>query len=324
MDTMQFSAVALGFLIIAGAAARPDRPARERSHLQPIAWYYVQEGPLEIAQKAVGRRTRSLSLGRGTLAPVMKIESKNGSERALLRITDLETLNPVEGWAKYNKENIIPLERFPSDEDLLRQLKLEPANNASGGGAGMVRWLVKQGNSGIALVCFVPLFGLPDSRLAAFLPHEGGFRLGASLDFPFFDLKPGIVSGEVRDLLGDGDECLITHEPFRAGPATFGVNMVIRRLEQGNFVSLWKAPLESQNLEFFPREVQILQPLEKNAGAPGTVTKSEVEFQPRGKVDIPVWKATVQFFGPGQDKPLESVKVLKACDWNGSQFEPVR
>ena len=324
MDTMQFSPLALGFLIIAGAIALPKAPAQRSSHPQPIAWYYVQEEPLEIVQKAVGRRTRSLILGRGTLAPVFKTESKNGSERALLRMTNLGTLNPVEGWAKCNKENIIPLDRFPSDEELLRQLNLEPPHIASGGSAGVVRWLVKQGNSGMALVCFVPLFGLPASRLAAFLPHEGSFVLRTSLEFPFFDLRPGIVYGEVRDLLGDGVECLITHEPFREGPATFGVNMVIRRLEHGNFTSLWKAPLESQNLEFFPREVQILQPLEKNAGAPGTVTKGEVEFQPRGKVHIPVWKATVEFFGPGQDKPLDSIKVVKACAWNGSGFEPVR
>jgi hypothetical protein len=137
-------------------------------------------------------------------------------------------------------------------------------------------------------------------------------------------MKPGILSGEVRDLLGDGFECLITHEPFREGPATFGVNIVIRRLEGGNFSSLWVAPIELQNLGFFPRELQILHPLEKNAGAPGTVTKGEVEFQPRGKTHIPVWKATVEFFAVGQDKPMDSVKVTKACAWNGSKFEPLR
>ena len=68
-------------------------------------------------------------------------------------------------------------------------------------------------------------------------------------------MKPGILSGEVRDLLGDGIECLITHEPFREGPATLGVNIVIRRLEGGNFSSLWAAPIESRNLGFFPPRV---------------------------------------------------------------------
>jgi hypothetical protein len=137
-------------------------------------------------------------------------------------------------------------------------------------------------------------------------------------------MKPGILSGEVRDLLGDGIECLITHEPFREGPATLGVNLVIRRLERGHFSSLWVAPLESRNLGFFPPELQILHPLERNAGTPGTVTKGEVEFQLRGKIYIPVWKATVEFFAVGQDKPIDSVKVTKACAWNGFEFEPLR
>jgi hypothetical protein len=70
--------------------------------------------------------------------------------------------------------------------------------------------------------------------------------------------------------------------------------------------------------------LQILHPLEKNAGAPGTVTKAEVEFQPRGNTYIPVWKATVEFRAVGQEKPLDSVKVTKACAWNGFEFEPLQ
>jgi hypothetical protein len=137
-------------------------------------------------------------------------------------------------------------------------------------------------------------------------------------------MKPGIVSAEARDLLGDGIECLITHEPFREGPATLGVNIVIRRLEGSNFRTLWAAPIESRNLGSFPSQLQVLQPLENNAGAPGTVTRAEVEFQPRGKIYIPVWKATVEFFAVGQTKPIDSVKVTKACAWNGFEFEPLR
>jgi hypothetical protein len=242
----------------------------------------------------------------------------------MLRITDLETLNPVEGWVDSSTAVIIPVNRFPSDAEVLRQASIGPPNGLTGWSATVARWLVKQGDSGAALVCFVAAFGLPISRLVAFLPDGGKYVHSTWLEFPFSDMKPGIVSGEVRDLLGDGVECLITHEPFREGPATFGVNVVIRRLERGNFSTLWKAPLEWQNLGFFPREMQILQPLERNAGAPGTVTKCEVEFEPHGKVYMPVWKATVEFFAVGQDKPIDSVKVTKACAWNGSEFEPVR
>jgi hypothetical protein len=257
------------------------------------------------------------------LAPVLKMESKDGQGRAMLRITDLATLNSVEGWVESSKAEIIPIERFPSDAEVLRQLKIEPQGYFASSGRVAARWVIRQGDSGTALVCFVAAVGMAFSRLVAFLPDRGKYVLGKSLEFPFSDMKPGIVSGEVRDLLGQGNECLITHEPFRAGPATFGVNIVIRRLDRGSFSTLWTAPLESQNLEFFPRDMQILQPPERNAGAPGTVTKGEVEFQPHGKMYIPVWKATVEFFEVGQDKPIESVKVTKACPWNGSQFEPL-
>jgi hypothetical protein len=263
-------------------------------------------------------------LSRGALVPVLKTESKNGRKRALLRTTDLATFNPVEGWVDSDQAEIIPIERFPSDDELLRRAGIKNLDDFTASNVAVARWLLKQGNAGSALVCFMASFGQPASRLVAFLPVGGNFIRGPWLEFPFSEMKPGILSGEVRDLLGDGMECLVTHEPFRAGLATLGVNMVIRRLEHGNFSTLWMAPLESQNLGFFPPEVQILQPLEKNAGAPGTVTKAEVEFQPHGKIYIPVWKATVEFFAPGQDKPIDSVKVIKACAWNGSEFEPLQ
>ena len=242
----------------------------------------------------------------------------------MLRITDLSTLNPVDGWVDISQAEIVPIDRFPSDGELLRQLGGEYQDDFTVSKVALARWLVKQGNSGTALFCFVASLVLPASRLVAFLPARGNFIRGASLEFPSADMKPGIVSAEVRDLLGDGIECLVTHEPFREGPEVLGMNIVIRRLERGNFRTLWSAPLESRNLSSFPPQLQVLQPLEKNAGAPGTVTKGDVEFQPRGNIYIPVWKATVEFFAVGQDKPLNSVKVTKACAWNGSEFEPLQ
>jgi len=324
MDNMRFLLAASGFLIITGAIAVTILRARESAHRQPIAWCYVRDGPLELVRKAVSRRTSSLRLGRGALVPVLKTESKKGQALAMVRVTDLAALNTVEGWVDSNKAEIVPIDRFLSDAEVLDQLDIELPNGSAPASAAVARWLVKQGNSGVALVCFVASFGLPDSRLAAFLPVGGKFVRGPWLDFPFSEMKPGILTGEVRDLLGDGVECLITQEPFREGPETLGINLVIRRLEGGNFSLLWKAPLESRNLGFFPPQVQKLQPLEKNAGAPGTVTKGEVEFEPRGKIYIPVWKATVEFFAAGQDEPVDSVKVTKACPWNGSAFEPIR
>jgi hypothetical protein len=242
----------------------------------------------------------------------------------MLRITDLSTLNPVDGWVDSSKAEIAPIDRFPSDEELLRQLGSEYQDDFTVSKLTLARWLVKQGNSPPALLCFLASFVLPASRLVAFLPAQGNFTRGASLEFPSPDMKPGILSAEVRDLLGDGIECFITHEPFRQGLEVFGVNLVIRRLEGGNFRTLWAAPLESQNLSSFPSQLQILRPLEKNVGTPGTVTKGEVEFQSRGNIYLPVWKATVEFHAVGQDKPLDSVRVTKACAWNGFEFEPLK
>jgi hypothetical protein len=322
---MRFSLAGLGWLIFTGIIAVTSVSAQNRDGRQPIAWCYVQEGPLELMQRALGRRTKPLSVARGALVPVLRTESKNGRKRAMLRITDLSTLNPVNVWVDSSKVEIVPIDRFPSDGELLRQLGSEYRDDFTASKVTVARWLVKQGASGEALVCFVASLVLPNTRLVAFLPApEGSLILGPSLEFPFSEMKPGILSAEVRDLLGDGIECLITHEPFRKGPEVYGVNIVIRRLEGGNFKTLWSAPLEFRNLSSFPSQLQILHPLEKNAGAPGTVTKAEVEFQPHGNMFIPVWKATVEFRAVGQDKPLNSVKVTKACAWNGSEFEPLQ
>jgi hypothetical protein len=321
---MRFLLAGLGFLIITGVIAVTVLPAKERGIGRPIAWCYVREGPLEVTRRGVGLKSISLSLSRGVLAPVLRMESKKGSKRALLRLTDLATLLPVEGWVDASQTEVYAADRFPADEELVRRAGMENLDDLTIAKVSVSRWLVKQGKSDPALICFLGLFGLPASRLVAFLPLHGDFIRGPYLEFPFSEMKPGIVWGEVRDLLGDGNECFITREPFREGPATFGVNMVIRRLEGGQLAPLWMAPLEFQNFSFYPREVQILRPLEKNAGAPGTLTKAEVEFQQRGSILIPVWKATVGFFALGQDKPTDSVKVTKVCAWNGSQFEPVR
>jgi len=256
--------------------------------------------------------------------PVMRTETRNGREQVMLRVTVLEKLASVDGWADASQAQILPLGRFPSDEEILRQLKSRPAGGFAAPGTRVVRWLVKQGDLGTALVCFVASTGLPVARLIAFLPTSEKYVQGPEVEFPFSEMSPGVVSGEVRDLLGDGVECLITREPFRKGPEILGVNMVIRRLEHGEFSTLWTAPLKSRNLASFSREIQILQPPEKNAGAPGTETNAEVEFQASGKITIPVWKATIDFFMVGEDKPDDSVKISKTCGWNGSQFEPVQ
>src|SRR5271157_5389184 len=119
---MRFSLAGLGFLIIIGIIAVAIVPAKDRESHQPIAWCYVHEGPLELMQRALGRRTKPLSVGRGALVPVVRVVSKHGSKQAMLRIMDLSTLNPVDAWVDPSKVEIVPLDRFPSDQELLRLL----------------------------------------------------------------------------------------------------------------------------------------------------------------------------------------------------------
>src|SRR5271157_5833884 len=119
---MRFSSKGLGWLIITGIMAVTIGSAQTRVSRQPIAWCYVQEGPLELMQRALGRRTKPLSVGRGALVPVVRVVSKHGSKQAMLRIMDLSTLNPVDAWVDPSKVEIVPLDRFPSDQELLRLL----------------------------------------------------------------------------------------------------------------------------------------------------------------------------------------------------------
>jgi len=142
---MRFSSKGLGWFIITGIIAVTIVSAQDRDSHQPIAWCYVQEGPLELMQRALGRRTKPLSVGRGALVPVLRTESKHGKNRAMLRITDLSTLNPVDAWVDPSKVEIVPIDRFPSDEELLRQLGSEYQDDFTLSKVALARWLVKQG-----------------------------------------------------------------------------------------------------------------------------------------------------------------------------------
>ena len=104
-------------------------------------------------------------------------------------------------------------------------------------------------------------------------------------------MKSPITSLEVRDLVDDGNEFLVTREPHHSGPQNFGVNMVLRRIEGNNFKTIWKAPIAAKNFASYPPKLEIPDPVEANIGRPGTDTKGEVEFrvsQPGGAV---VWVA---------------------------------
>ena len=68
--------------------------------------------------------------------------------------TSRRSILSMAGWIPAKAE-IIPIDRFPSDEELLRQLGSEYQDDFTASKVAVARWLVRQGNSGTALVCFV-------------------------------------------------------------------------------------------------------------------------------------------------------------------------
>jgi len=317
---MRFRHLLLGLLLFAGLRLTWDAHPKEIKTEKPIAWGYVWSGPLELRPKPTPRSAGFARLAAGTLAPVLKLDSKQGTKWTRVRVLDLTKLTPQEGWVESSQMELLPSERFPADADLLRQLGGAYLDDFAASHTDIARFLVRQGKADPVLVCFVISSVLPSARLVVFVPTGGKLAPGPSLEFPSSEIQAAIIAVEVRDLLGDGNECLVTREPFRLGPETRGVNMVIRRIEGGVFKTLWKAPLEFRNLGSFPPRAQVLQPPERNIGTEGTVTLGEVSFRLRGRVYEPVWKGKVEFYVLGREQPLESVAIEKVCSWEGARF----
>lgn len=256
--------------------------------------------------------------------PVIRVATRNRLSWAQVRVLDMAKLTPQVGWVESAQVTLLPPDRFPADGDLLRQLGGEYLDDFTAAHKEIVRFLVHQKHLDPALVCLISSPNLPFSRLVAFLPAQGRFVPGPSLEFPASEMEPGIIAAQVRDLLGDGNECLVSREPFRQGPETRGINLVIRRIEGGAFKTLWTAPLEFRNLGLYPPRPEILQPSEKNIGLPGTLAKGDVSFHQMGSAFEPVWKGKVEFYVVGRDQPVNSVTVEKACKWDGEKFKPLR
>ncbi len=68
-----------------------------------------------------------------------------------------------------------------------------------------------------------------------------------------------------------------------------------------------------------PKDLSFAPP-EKNIGSPGTVTKGEVDFRPRGRISELLWKGKVEFYAFGREQPLETVAIEKICSWDGTKF----
>ncbi|MBZ5564971.1 MAG: hypothetical protein LAP13_21445 [Acidobacteriia bacterium] len=297
--------------------------AKEKTVPAFTNWGYVRNAPLNVHPKPSAGKRASLQLDRGALVEIWKTVDRGGVHWAQVRVLNLAKLDIVTGWVDADQLDLLPAAQFPRDAEILRLLGGTYLDDITAEHAQMARWLVQQGKADRVLLCFVTSSGLPSARLVALLPSEGKFVPGPTLDFPSADLEAGVTSLEVRDLLGDGRECLITHEPFHHGPATRGVNEVIRQIGREKFLTLWSAPLEYRFLDAYPAKIQTLQPPERNIGKPGTVAKGDVIFRARGKIFEPEWKGKVEFYVVGRDAPVNTLTINKVCPWDGAEFTPL-
>jgi hypothetical protein len=297
--------------------------AKEKKPPVVTGWCYAAKGAVDVRAKASGRKTVA-HLGRGALVPAFEAKRKGSTTWTRVRAVEPASLTPQMGWIDTSQVETLPPKQFPSDAELLKLLGGAYLDDFTAAHTALARFLLPQGKGEPALVCFLGSPILPQARFQLFLRSQGKLVPGPYFEMPFADMKAGISSLEIRDLLGDGNDCIVTREAFASGPENQGVNLVIRRIEAGVFKTLWKAPVEYRNLASYPPRMQILAPPERNIGAPGTVTAGTVDFRLRGRVSEPVWKGKVEFHVVGREAPVETVPIEKVCPWDGKKFAPLQ
>ncbi len=306
------------FLLLCGVAAAKDKKPTQ------TGWAEVLKSDTQVFARASAGKKASAQLGAGTLVAVYESKRSGGVDWTQVHSTVTATLSPVTGWVESTRLKMFPTGRFPSDEDIekiLGGVYLEDVNTRS---IQIARYLVGQHDQEPLLATYIGSSFIPQTRLQIFELKGGTWTAGPYLEFMSSQLKTVVNEVEVRDLVGDGNECLVTHEIFAQTFGSSGTNLVIRRVEAGAFKTLWQAPLDVHNLSSYPPKIKMLDPPEKNIGVPGTVSTGKVTFQSNGPVQEPVWKGKVEFHVPGREKPVNTVNLEKACHWNGKEFAPLQ
>ena len=224
---------ALSFILIVAACSSAGIPssAQEKEKKEPpkpTGWCYVSQGPVEVRPKTSERKTAIVRLGRGALAPVFEVKQAGGRSWTRIQAVDPAKLTPQMGWVISSQIEVLPLSQFPADADLLKLLGGTYLDDFIAANTALARSLVRQGKREPAMACFLGAPILPQARLQVFLRNPGKWAVGPSLEFAFADLRAGVTRLEIRDLFGDGDECLVTRETFTLGPQNEGLNVVIR------------------------------------------------------------------------------------------------
>jgi hypothetical protein len=321
---MRFKTLILILLVIAAVSPLTEADGKEKPPPKPINWGYAAGAPVEVRKKASTGAKSIVRLERGALLPVFEVKRKGSSNWARVRAVDPANLTPSMGWVDAGQVEILPIDRFPSDADLLKSLGGVYLDDFTAAKTALARFLAHQAGREPLLVCLLGSPILPHSRFQVFLRQQEKLIPGPFREFAFADMQAGIIRMELRDLLGHGNDLLITREPFSLGPENEGVHLVIQRIEDDGLKTLWKAPLEFHNLASFLPQRKILEPPERNIGLPGTVTRGTVEFRARGRLSEPFWKGKVEFYTFGREQPVETVEIEKLCAWDGAKFAPLQ
>jgi len=312
-----------GFALSCAVAAKEKKPHAEPQPPGPIGWLDLRAGSRSFSVSVGDLQKVSRSLARGALLPVFNTKEKHGVKFGQVEALNFDTGKSETGWVEINSSDLKPPDSYPLDSELLRLLGGPYLEDFTAEHTHIARFLVRQAQGPPALVCYVVTMPLSMAKLIVFTPSQEKYVPGAAVTIPVSEMNAGFTSLEVRDLLGNGSDCVITKEPFREQAQTYGTNLRIRKIAGGQFQLVWQAPVEFKNLSQYSPKMQILQPPERNIGAPGTVTTGEVTFRPSGKGQEPVWNGKVEFFVFGRDRAVDAVNIEKACPWDGKEFAPL-
>lgn len=318
------------FALLAVCVALPASLAAKHKDKQPagpvapIGWIDLHAGPRKFSVSEEDFQKVTRQLAPGLLIPVFKTKEKHGLTLARVGALNLETGSAELGWVEMKPGEMKPAQSYPPDADLLPLLGPPYLDDFTANHTDIARFLVRQSQGPPFLLCYVLTAPLSMAKLVIFSSHDGRLSPTTELNVPISEMEAGITSIKLRDLLGDGSDCVITREHFRQQAETSGTTLRIRRIVEGKFQDLWQAPINFQNLSQYNPQTQILQPPEHNIGAPGTITTGDVTFRASGTGQEPVWKGKVEFFVIGREKPVDSLNIEKACPWNGRAFAPLR
>jgi hypothetical protein len=302
---------------LGNAAENPLKPG-------PIKWCYAAKEGVEVHSKAGGSDKPVVKLTRGALLPAYATKKSGQMEWLQVVVVDPGLLTQRSGWVNPADVEVLDAAEFPHDDKLLALSGAPFVEDFAAENTAVARYLLRTKDAGSVLVCYFGTVVLPQTRLQVFIKVNGRFKIGTSFDFPFSEMKSAITSLEARDLVGDGNDFLVTREPFHAGPMNVGVDLVLRRMSGNQLNTVWKAPIEAKNFASYPPRLDIQDPVEANIGRPGTDTKGVIVFRPRGSLTDIAWKGEVNFHALGREKPLETIPLERLWSWDGVRFSPRR